>query len=85
MTTATTVPTAVQLFRQRFVVGVVQLQGETIVQQVDGCVRVRPRDADAPARGVLERPLGVVERQLGLVGEVVVLETVNEEQSGYSE
>jgi hypothetical protein len=71
MTTAMTVPKAVQLFGQRFVVGVVQLQG-------DGYVRVRPRDADAPARGV-------VERQLGLVGEVVVLETVNEEQRGYSE
>ena len=75
MTTAMTVPKAVQLFGQRFVVGVVQLQG-------DGYVRVRPRDADAPARGVLERPLGVVERQLGLVGEVVVLDTVDEEQIG---
>ena len=32
-------------------------------------------DADTAARGVLER-------LLGLVGEVVVLETVNEDQSG---
>ena len=35
-------------------------------------------DADTAARGVLER-------LLGLVGEVVVLETMNEEQSGYTE
>ena len=35
-------------------------------------------DADTAARGFLER-------LLGLVGEVVVLETVNEEQSGYNE
>ena len=42
-------------------------------------------DAGTTARGVLERLLGVLERQLGLVGEVVVLETVNEEQSGYRE
>ena len=40
--------------------------------------RLLESDADAAARGVFDR-------LFGLFGEVVVIETVNEEQSGYGE
>ena len=42
------------------------------------CGGLLDADADGAARGVFDR-------LFGLVGEVVVLETVNEEQSGYGE